>query len=204
MKLQLLTGVMALGLLSCGKDKGNNAGDANKVIQSFLKLSQGSSQMQFQKAQRVVSKAHRSELRMTTSSGMCSAITSAIADEGCTMNSCDDNGNNFNFSMTCSMPNETLTCGEDTFTFKDATVTQSQTMVISGSSLSGSIAVSMLGTIESTVFNGAVDCQISMNFSTEEASGEFDCDDANFKCTIGGESFSCQDLQEGASEGSCD
>ncbi len=82
-------------------------------------------------------------------------------------------------------------------------MTQTQTMLISGDAFSGSIAVDMLGTIESTSFNGSIDCSIAMTFDAINDGG-FDCDDAEFSCDIAGQSFSCEQLNETFGEASCD
>ena len=108
----------------------------------------------------------------------------------------------------------TASCGSDDYTMASgATMSFDSTTSINADTYEiDSMAVSFA--FEGDVSGGdlgsdavAFDCSMGMSLSAEDIaaeSQEFECSDADFSCTIGGQTFSCEDLNRSTAGDSCD
>jgi hypothetical protein len=209
----LSVGLVVLSVtVGCSKKRSEGAGDAVKALNAFAAISSGASLIQ-KRAQRL----HSIEQRMNrglqqsgfnpNSDEVCDSITPSATEAGCTVSSCSFNLSTgaFALAMSCTMEDESLTCGTDTFTFKNATASQDMNVVMNlttGELTSGTLDLTMTGDLTSNNLNGALDCSVSMDFA-DSSNGEFDCDDSNFKCSIGGSAFTCADMKAAQATSTC-
>jgi hypothetical protein len=188
--------ICALAAAGCG----SNADDIAKA----MKASQGSATLiarqaatqvrQMQQKANYLATAYQNQLIFSDRSvrAMDSCSGSFSVDGTACSASCSSDMLTLNAS--CSFSGQSMSCGGETFTFKDGSLTL--TMTISSDYQTFSFSMNMSSNVSGGDLDGLLACKLNLSFNASSGATENSVSCNDFSCSYDGDSIDCEDIQE--------
>lgn len=191
--------VICLSLVGCGGASDDEVKDINKALGNLSNqsaravLMEARDQVEAMTAvaieQRELALMRYMNGEFSTFSGSCPAMGIEMEGSTCQTTTCSSTS----FAGSCTFANHSVTCGTDTYNFKDGNMNFN----MSSSGTVFTVSMNMSGNVSGGKLDGKVECAfaMSMDFNNPPANGEdaISCD--NFSCKYKDKDISCEDMQ---------